>query len=75
MRLEHGRLIWGPGTGKKWTARRRMEVRAKGILNLSGTTVRLFQFPGSRHSWAFRQSHNDNGRRMVMLGATTEGGM
>ncbi len=67
-RQADGTVVWGPGTGNKWSARRRMQVRANGILNLtSGLTVRAFQFPGSRYAWHRTKSSNDNGHRMVSV--------
>jgi hypothetical protein len=67
MRWEGDKLIWGPGTGRKWSARRRMQVRAMGVLNLASGTVRAFQFPGSRFTWHRAKATNDNGRRMVSV--------
>lgn len=67
-RQADGTVVCGPGTGKKWSAGRRMQVRAKGVLNLlSGSTVRAFQFPGSRYAWHRTEASNDNGQRMVSV--------
>jgi hypothetical protein len=68
MWTDPGGRTWGLGTGKKWSASRRMQVRSKGILNLrSGVTVRAFQFPGSKHFWHRTPADNDNGKRMVAV--------
>ena len=71
MRRVGDELVRGPGTGRKWSARRHMKVRAQGVLNLASGAIRLLQIPGSKHTWHHASASNDNGEaRPVSPGRT-----